>query len=185
MATGGWYEAGCASKIWDAATGAERVSLVGALMPAIFSPGSGMVLVSMEREPLIYDAATGDEVVRFSGNGRPSVAAFSADGTKFVANAGPDVMIWNVLGFLQDRGLTCPAGLEIEVGGTFIISPEMLDGQLQTVACPNAGEVQLLCTTREVTELERTPDCGVGVEESSSRLLMLMAHILTLAVFGF
>ena len=57
----------------------------------------------------------------------------------------------------------CPVGsLEIDVGGTTIISLEIADCQIQTVACPKAGEVQLFCTTREVTELERTTDCGVS-----------------------
>ena len=57
LATGGWFGADCASKIWDAATGAERVSLVSAVQPAIFSPDSRMVLVQMANQPRIYDAA--------------------------------------------------------------------------------------------------------------------------------
>ena len=69
--------------------------------------------------------------------------------------------------------------LKIVLGGTCdIFSPEMADGQLQTFACPNAGEVQLVCTAREVTEQARTPDCGVSSTTT-------MVHISTLVLFGF
>ena len=118
LATGGFRRAafdrtGCASKIWDAATGAERVSLVSAVQPAIFSPDSRMVLVQMANQPRIYDAAAGDEVVRFSGHGSISRcgAAFSADGTKFVASAGGNVMIWDIGDVASSRTLTdCQGG---------------------------------------------------------------------------
>ena len=127
-------------------------------------------------------APVGAERLRLEGHTSDvRSAAFSPDGASVVTGSQDrTARIWST------NAADCPAGsLRVEVGGTSIISPSIADGQMQTVACPKAGEVQLLCTTREVTELERTPDCGVGVEESSSRLLMLMAHILTFAVFGF
>ena len=83
----------------------------------------------------------------------------------------------------------CPAGgLEIDISGTPIISPFIADGQMQTVACPKAGEVQLSCTTREVTERERTPDCGVSSTTVSSTAVSsttMTVDILALAVFVF
>ena len=86
----------------------------------------------------------------------------------------------------------CPAGsLEITVAGTTIVSPEIADGQMKTVACPKAGVVQLSCNTREVTERERTPDCGVSstastaVSSTAVSPTAMMVHILTLAAFVF
>ena len=92
----------------------------------------------------------------------------------------------------------CPAGnLKIRLNDTCIIlSPYMADGQMQAFACPIAGEVQLLCTTREVTEQARTPDCGAtsvsatsvsatSVSATSVSSTTMMAHILTFAVLGF
>ena len=114
VVTGSWDDDG---RIWDAATGAERVSLVSAVQPAIFSPDSRMVLVQMANQPRIYDAAAGDEVVRFSGHGSISRcgAAFSADGTKFVASAGGNVMIWDIGDVASSRTLTDCQGGSLEV----------------------------------------------------------------------
>ena len=60
---------------------------------------------------------------------------------------------------------------------------------MQTVACPKAGEVQLLCTTREVTERARTPDCGVSVEEKICKnlkfsIIGILVILLTLTLGG-
>ena len=96
--------------------------------------------------------------------------------------------------YIHTYSTDCPAGnLKIDVGGTTIILPEIADGEMETVACPKAGEVQLFCTTREVTERERTPDCGVSSTTVSSTAVSsptvssttMTVHILTLAVFVF
>ena len=78
----------------------------------------------------------------------------------------------------------------IDHGGTSIVSPEIAHGQMQTVACPKAGEVQLFCNFREVTERARTPDCGVSAVSSTTGVsavssTTMMVHIVTFAVFGF
>jgi WD40 repeat protein len=152
-----------------------------------------VVTSSEDRTARIWDAATGAERLRLVGHTDQVIsAAFSPDGASVVTGSyDRTARIWDTCLCNATYSTDCPAGsFRIEVGGTSIISPEIADGQMQTVACPKAGEVQLFCTEREVTEQARTPDCGVsavsstGMSSTAMSSTAMMAHIVTLAGFG-
>jgi WD40 repeat protein len=86
IVTGGWDKT---AKVWDAATGAEVMTLRGhssIVCSVAFSPdGRRIVTGSYDNTAMVWDAATGAELLMLKGHsGWVLSAAFSPDGRRMV-----------------------------------------------------------------------------------------------------
>jgi WD40 repeat protein len=94
-------------KVWDAATGEERVTLVGTFLQFTFSPDGRRIatnggLTNGERgEVKVWDTATGRELLTLRTTGRRSAILFSPDGNRLLAvsdrhnDPGELVQVWD------------------------------------------------------------------------------------------
>ena len=91
------------AKIWDAASGAELMTLAGhksAVTSAAFSPdGARIVTASRDGTAKIWDAATGADLMTLAGHeGSVNSAAFSPDGARIVTASGDKTAkIWDAM----------------------------------------------------------------------------------------
>jgi WD40 repeat protein/serine/threonine protein kinase len=85
-------------KVWDAATGRELFALAGKAresadfdyIPVAFSPDGKWIATSMDKVAMLYDAASGAEVLSLNGHtAQISSVAFSPDG-RWIATASVD-----------------------------------------------------------------------------------------------
>lgn len=122
-------------KLWEVATGRERLDLEGKYEGAahiVFSPdGHTLVSVGQDSTIKLWDAATGNQLRTMVGDSRMGTQAYSADGHT-IACGGLTIRLWDVVSGHEIRTLVGHSGWIRSLG----FSP---DGRILGVGTGTAG----------------------------------------------
>jgi WD40 repeat protein len=172
-------------KIWDAATEAERATLIGhasGVNACCVSPdGTWIVSASSDRTLKIWDAASAAKGANLAGHTEAvNGCAVSPDGTWIVSTSDyPDITpkIWDVATGTELRALSRPyfqgVGCAVSPDGTWIVSPRSSCLGFWDVA---TGKDGLKCTvghTEHVLDCAVSPDGSWVVSGSADRTLKI------------
>jgi WD40 repeat protein len=102
-----------AALVWDVQTGKQtlRLSHKGSCRSIQFSPdGTRLLTVGEDRRPIVWDAASGEELYRFPPHEHPvwPEATFTADGRRILTWAAAGVKVWDAKTWAEVKTLPGP-----------------------------------------------------------------------------
>jgi RNA polymerase sigma factor (sigma-70 family) len=164
--------------------GADKIAVEGVTTERVNQPGGGISVFSLYRLCL-FDATTGKELLRTSGEKEPIwAAAFSHDG-QFIATGGmgPEVAIWDTQrGNLRKRLQSHADGFRPDALNTLVFSPDgtkvasVGDGvAIQVWNAPGGDVVENfnIGHRAEITALSYSSDSNIVATASSDRTIRL------------